>query len=200
MTRRRKILVALLLIVVIGGVTGPATFSAFSQTTASSGNLFTAGTVHIEDNDGGSTALLSLPNAKPGDSDTGCIRVNYTGTLAATVRLYATVSGSLAQYLNLTVTRGTDPTPSFDSCLTFVPDLLNYIGQGSGVIYSGSLSAFPGSYAAGLVDPDSLLLGSSETWANPDAHSYKFAISLASNDAAQGLSGSASFTWEARNQ
>jgi Camelysin metallo-endopeptidase len=200
MTRRRKILATLLLAVVIGGVAGPATFSAFSKTTASSGNLFTAGTVHLDDNDGGSSALLSLTNAKPGDSDTGCIRVNYGGTLDAGVRLYANVSGSLAQYLTLTVTRGNDLTPSFDSCLTFVPDLLDYIGQGSGVIYSGTLSAFPGSYAAGLVDPDTLLLGSPETWASPEAHSYKFTISLASNDAAQGLNGSADFTWEARNQ
>jgi hypothetical protein len=197
MTRRRKILVTLLLTIVIGGVAGPATFSAFSTTTANNGNLFTAGTVYIDDNDGGSTALLGLANAKPGDSDTGCIRVNYTGTLDATVRVYANVSGSLPQYLNLTVTRGIDPVPSFDSCLTFVPDLLDYIGQGSGVIYSGTLSAFPGSYAAGLVDP---IPASPETWSNPEAHSYKFTISLANNDAAQGLNGSASFIWEARNQ
>jgi hypothetical protein len=196
-TRRRKILIALLFLLVVGGVAGPATFSAFSSTTASTGNLFTAGTVYIEDNDGDSTALLGLTNAKPGDSDTGCIRVNYTGTLDSTVRLYANVWGSLAQYLNVTVTRGIDPMPSFDSCLTFVPDSTNYIGQGAGVVYSGTLSAFPGSYAAGLVDP---IPGSPETWSNPEPHSYKFTISLANNDAAQGLNASASFIWEAQNQ
>ena len=97
-------------------------------------------------------------------------------------------------------TRGTDPTPNFDSCLTFVPDLLDYIGQGTGVIYSGPVSAFPGSYAAGLVDPDSLLLGSPETWANPEAHSYKFVVFPIDKDAAASQSSTFGVSWEARNE
>jgi hypothetical protein len=197
MNPRRKILVSLLLVMAIGGVAGPATFSAFSSTTASTGNLFTAGTVNLTDNDGGSTSLLSLANAKPGDSDTGCIRVAYDGTLPATVRLYANVSGSLTQYLSLTVTRGTDSSPSFDSCAGFLADSMDYIGAGNGVVYSGTLAAFPATYAAGLVDPTA---GSPETWSNPEAYSYRFSITLQNDDAAQGLNGSASFTWEARNQ
>jgi predicted ribosomally synthesized peptide with SipW-like signal peptide len=196
MTRRRKILVTLLVVMAVGTIAGPATYSAFSSTTTSSGNLFTAGTVNITDNDG-STALLSLSNARPNDSDTGCINITYTGTLDSTVRLHANVSGPLAQYLSLTVTRGIDSTPSFDNCGGFAADATDYIGAGNGVIYSGSLSAFPSSYAAGLVDP---VAGSPETWSNPESHSYRFTITLQDVEAAQGLSGSASFTWEARNQ
>jgi hypothetical protein len=196
MTRRRKILATLLVVMGIGTLAGPATYSAFSNTTESSGNLFTAGTVNITDNDG-STALLSLSNARPSDSDSGCINVTYDGTLDSAVRVYASVSGALAQYLDLTVTRGTDLSPSFDSCAGFTPDAADYIGAGNGVVYSGTLSAFPASYAGGLVDPVS---GSPETWSKPESHSYRFTITLQDVEAAQGLSGSASFTWEARNQ
>lgn len=195
MTRRRKFLVSVLFVMAITAIAGPATWSAFSSTTANSGNSFTAGTVVISDNDAGGS-LLSLSNAKPGDSATGCIKITYTGTLASTVRLYASTTGSLGQYLDLTVTRGTN-SGGFNSCGTFTADSTNYIGSGNGVIYSGTLSAFPTSYASGLVDPTS---GSPATWNQNDNHWYKFVISLQSNDSAQGLSGTAGFTWEARNQ
>lgn len=192
----RKLLLTLLALVAVAVTAGSATYAAFSGTTSNTGNAFAAGSVVLADNDSG-TAMLSLSGAKPGNSDTGCIRVSYTGSLSATVRLYASVSGALPQYLNVTVTRGTDPNPTFDSCASFTADGTNYIGAGAGVIYSGTLSAFPTTYAAGIVDPTS---GSPATWTNPTAHSYRIAVSLANNAAAQGLSGSASFTWEARNQ
>lgn len=197
MTRRRKVLVTILLVGIVGTVAGSATYSAFTSTTTNTGNVFSAGTVSLTDNDGGSTGLLALSNAKPGDADAGCIDVSYDGTLPATVRLYASVSGALPQYLNLTVTRGTDSSPSFDSCANFTADSTDYIGAGNGVVYSGTLAAFPGTYAAGVVDPTA---GSPETWSNPESHSYRFTITLQNDDAAQGLNGSATFTWEARSQ
>jgi hypothetical protein len=196
MIRHRKLLLFLLALVAIGVSAGSATYAAFSGTTSNSGSTFSAGSVVLADNDSGAS-LLSLSSAKPGNSDTGCIRVTYTGTLSARLRLYAAVTGSLAPYLNVTVTRGTDSSPSFDSCTNFTADATNYIGQGAGVIYSGTLSGFPTTYAAGIVDPTS---GSPATWTNPTSRSYKIAVSLANNAAAQGLSGTASFTWEARNQ
>lgn len=194
MPRSRKLLLTGLLVGLVAAVVGTA-FSAFSSTTDNSGNSFAAGTVLVSDNDSG-TAMLSLSGAKPGDSDTSCIKLTYTGTLDSTVRLYASVSGALAPYLTLTVTRGTEAAPSFDSCASFTPDATSYIGSGAGVIYSGLLSAFPATYAAGLVDP---LAASPETWSTSESHSYRFVVSLNNDEAAQALSGSASFTWEARN-
>lgn len=182
----------------IGALAGRSTYAAFFNSTANSGNSFAAGTVVIGDNDAGS-AMLAITNAKPtqaGDTDTSCIRVTSTGTLDSTVRLYATVSGSLAPYLTLTVTRGTDSSPSFDSCTNFTADATNYLGSGNGVIYTGKLSAYPTSYAAAIVDPKA---ATPETWTTNENHSYKFVISLDDNTAAQGLSASADFTWEARN-
>jgi hypothetical protein len=192
----RRVALTLLILLGLGAVTGAATFSAFSSTTASLGNSFTAGTVLIADNDAGS-AMLALTNAKPGDADTSCIKLTYSGTAASTVRLYGTIAGGLASYLTLTVTRGTDAAPSFDSCATFSADSTDYIGAGAGVVYQGSLASFPTSYAAGLVDP---LSGSPETWTTGETHSYRFVVTLANDNNAQGQSATASFTWEARNQ
>jgi hypothetical protein len=172
-----------------------ASYSAFSRSTANPGNSFAAGTVTVSDNDAGA-AMLSLSSAQPGNSDTSCIRVLYSGSLDATIRLYATVSGSLAPYLALTVTRGTDASPAFDSCSSFTADTTNYLGSGAGVIFSGLLSAFPTSYSAGIVDP---LSGAPETWTTSEVHSYRVTISLNNDPAAQGLSATASFVWEARN-
>jgi hypothetical protein len=185
------------LMVVLGLVAAATTvsYSAFSQSTASPGNSFAAGTVAVSDNDVGA-AMLSLSSAQPGNSDTSCIRVLYSGSLDATLGLYATVSGSLASYLTLTVTRGTDASPSFDSCNSFTADTTDYLGSGSGVIYSGLLSAFPTSYSAGIVDP---LAATPETWTTSETHSYRFTVTLNNDPAAQGSSATASFIWEARN-
>ena len=126
-----------------------------------------------------------------------CIKVTMSGSRDSTVRLYASVSGSLAPYVNVTVTRGTDASPSFSSCASFSADATDYLGSGAGVVYSGLLSAYPASYASGIVDPKA---ATPETWSQNESHSYRFAITLANNAAAQGLSASATFTWEARNQ
>jgi predicted ribosomally synthesized peptide with SipW-like signal peptide len=191
----RKLLLTALILGCFAVVSGAATYSAFSSQTSSSGNSFAAGTVQLTDNDAGS-AMLSLSNAQPSASDTSCILLTYSGSLASTVRLYGTISGGLASYLTLTVTRGTDSSPSFDSCSSFTADGTDYIGAGNGVIYQGNLSAFPTTYAAGLVDPTS---GSPESWTTSETHSYRFVVTLQNDNAAQGSSATAAFTWEARN-
>lgn len=191
----RKVLLTALVVGVAGAALGLGTYSLFTATTDNTGNSFAAGTVAVSDNDA-SGAMLSLANAKPADSDSACIKITYTGTLDSAIRLYGTVSGSLPTYLTLTVTRGTDSAPSFDSCTNFTADATNYLGLGNGVIYQGSLASYPATYAAGIVDPKP---ASQETWTTNEAHSYRFTISLDDNNAAQGLSGTASFTWEARN-
>lgn len=195
MSRSRRLALTLLLVGALGAVAGAATYAAFSSVSTNPGNSFSAGTVAIGDNDGGA-AMLSLSSATPGSSDTSCIKVTYTGTLSSTVRLFGTVTGSLAPYLTLTVTRGTSSS-GFDSCAGFTADATNYVGAGAGVVYSGLLSAFPSSYAAGIVDPTS---GTPESWTTSESHDYKLVISLNNDNAAQGLSSTAAFTWEARNE
>lgn len=190
MKASRRIARSVLALAVTGALAGTASWSSFSSTVGNFGNAFAAGTVAIGDNDAGQ-ALLSMTGARPGDSVSGCVKVTYTGSLGATVRLYAAVSGALAPYLDVVVTRGTDPAPSFPSCAGFTPDAVDYIGQGPGVVYSGTLAAFPSSWAAASDDPGA--------WTQGDSHSYRVKVALRNDAAAQGLSGSASFTWEARN-
>jgi len=197
-TRVRKLALSALVVGAVGLVAGIGAFSSFSSVTSSASNAYVAGTVSLADNDAGS-AMLSLANAKPGDASQSCIAITYTGTLDSAVKLYGSVSGSLGQYLTLTITRGTQTPATFGSaCTGFAADATNYIGQGAGVIFSGNLSSFTAtSWSNGLADP--AVGGGSETWSTSEVHVYKFAIALQSSTAAQGLSGSASFTWEAQN-
>jgi hypothetical protein len=193
--RRKRLAATIAVVALSSAAAGTQTYAAFSSTTANAANDFSSGTVYLTDNDNGS-AVVSLTTAKPGDASTGCIRVLYTGSLASTVRLYGTISGALAPYLTLTVTRGTDSAPSFGSCTNFTPDATNYVGQGAGVVYTGLLSAYPTAYAGGLVDPTP---GSPETWDTNEAHSYKFTVTLNDDNNAQGKTASSTFVWEARN-
>ena len=198
MTRLRRLLVSALVVGLVAAVAGAATFSAFSDTTANAGNAFASGTVTLTDNDGGGT-LLSLTNATPDETATGCIKVTYGGSLAADVKLFGSVSGALAPYLTLKVTRGTDSGGTFPGCGSFTADTRDYAGQGAGVIYHGNLSGYPSSYAAGITDPENST-GDPETWNTSEVHAYKLEVTLQNDSAAQGQSASASFTWEARNQ
>jgi hypothetical protein len=182
----------------VAAVSAVGAYAAYRAVTTNSGNSYEAGSVKLSDNDSGTAMFASLTAARANDSETSCIRVRADGTLDSTVRLYGTVSGPLSSYLTLTVTRGADVSPTFDTCTTFVADANNYIGAGLGVIYSGALSSFPTTYAAGIVDP--AVGGGIETWSENEAHIYRFVVSAGANTAAQGLSATAAFTWEARSQ
>lgn len=179
----RLALLSALVVGLVGMVAGAGTYAAFFSTTPNSGDRFAAGTVYVSDNDAGG-AVVTLTNAKPTDpAVSGCIIVTYLGSLPATGKLYASVSGSLAPYLTLTVSEGTSSS-AFNSCATF---------GSAAQVYNGALSAFPTTYATGIASTDT-------TWTNTETHAYKFDVFLANDPAAQGLSATATFTWEAQNQ
>jgi hypothetical protein len=180
-----------------GLLASAATWSNINSTASNPTNSFAIGTVTIASN-AGSSAVLSLTNAQPGAVTTGCIKVTYSGTLPATVKLYGTGGGSgLNQYLTLVVTRGTfSGTPGPGDCTGFTADTTNYISQGAGVMYSGTLANWPATAAAALGDPTG---SSPETWTTGETHGYQFQVTLANNPAAQGLTGTETFTFEADN-
>jgi predicted dehydrogenase len=197
--RRRKRLAGLLVAAAILVPAGGVTYAAYVATTGNSGNRIEAGSVKLDDDDAGA-AMLTLANAQPGATDTGCIKVTFNGSLASTVRLYGTTGGTgLDPYLDLRVTRGSNSPsdPGFDSCANFQPDATDYIGAGSGVVYEGTLQGYPDNYAAGQVDPTA---GSPETWTSSESHVYKIEVTQRFNPLANGLNATQSFTWEARNQ
>ncbi len=198
MKRLRRLAVVAGLALVIPAA-GGATYAAYTATTTNGGNNIEAGSVKLSDN-GDGTSLMSMAAGVPGDTTSACIKVTYDGSLPASVRLYGTTTGSgLDPYVDLKITRGayTPTEPAFKSCTNFQPDAANYIGAGNGVIYNGTLQAFPDDYASGLVDP---LAGSPESWTSGEVHVYRFETVLQSDFAAQNKNATQAFLWEARNQ
>ena len=189
--RARKVLGSLVLIGLAGAIAGFGAYSAFTNTTTNPNNSFALGTVTLADNDAGA-AMYNVSNQKPGDSVTQCIKVTYTGSLDADVKLYTPSSiGSVGQYLDVQVRPGTG-NPSFPGCTGFTPDGAD--------IYNDTLANFPASYATGILDSGP---GSNTKWVNSDAVVYRFTVTLRSSapDSVQGLAtGAHAFTWEARNQ
>ncbi|HET7416228.1 MAG TPA: hypothetical protein VFJ61_01175 [Solirubrobacterales bacterium] len=190
-----KVLLTALCVGALGSFAAMGVFGAFSSTTTNAGNTITAGTVAIADNDAGA-AMYSLTSAKPGESVSKCIKVTYTGSLDSDVRIYTTSTiGSLGQYVDLTITPGTQATSTFPSCTGFTAD-------SGGALYTGTLQNFgttKNSYANGVVDYP----GTGTKWATNEAVVYQVTATLQSSapDAAQGLTtGAHTFTWEARNQ
>jgi hypothetical protein len=178
---------------------GSITYAAYTATTSNGGNNIEAGSVKLSDN-GDGTSMMSLSAGVPGDTASACIRVTYEGSLPATVRVHGTTTGSgLDQYLDLRVTRGvySPSEPAFKSCTNFQAEGTNYIGAGNGVIYDGTLQAFPDDYASGLVDP---LSGSPESWTTGEVHVYRLEVTLQNDFGAQNKDATQAFRWEARNQ
>jgi predicted ribosomally synthesized peptide with SipW-like signal peptide len=192
----KKVLMTLVVVGVAGSIIASAVFSAFSATTSNPGNQFQAGTVSISDNDAGA-AMYNILAAAPGATTSKCIKVTFDGNLPSTVKLY-TAAGTTglpasSQYLNLTITPGTQASPSFPSCTGFTPDA-------GGAIYTGTINDWRTSHNAwsnGLAVNDQT---GNAVWDQNDAVVYKFDVQVQNVPAAQGAdSGIHDFTWESQN-
>lgn len=171
-----------------GALVWQSSYSAFSATTASPTNNWTAGTVALSDDDS-NTAMFTASNLKPGATGTKCIAVTSTGSLASTVKLYGTsyaTTNGLAANINLKVEEGTGATSS--SCAGFT---------GGTTLYDGAMSTFgttKTSFATGV-----------SSWAPTgsasETKSYRITYVLSSStpDTAQGGTAALGFTWESQN-
>ncbi len=165
------------------------TNAAFTAATNNSTNAWTSGTVVIGDDDSGS-ALFSVSGLLPGDTGTRCIRVLYTGSIAANVRLYLQgTSGTLAQYLQVTVTEGA--------------------GAGNTGSYAGGCTGFSGtvrlndtlSNIASTASGYSTGAGTFAPTGSGQFQVYSISYTLPANtpNVAQATSASTTFVWEARS-
>lgn len=172
-------------------VVSQASYSAYSATTTNPTSNWSSGTVALDDDDA-NAAAFNVTGLKPGMTGTTCIAVTSTGSLASTVRLYATnMSGStdLANYMRVTVTQGTGG--SFGSCAGFTP-----LPSGSN-LYTGTFVGFGSSYtsyASGIGDW-------APTGTGSETRTYRVTYSLdsAAPNSTQGGSAAGSFVWEAQN-
>ena len=193
MTKSRKVLATLAVVGVVGSIAGASVFSAFSSTTTNPGNSFSAGSVTIGDNDAGA-AMYSLTNQKPGDTTSRCIKVTYSGSLPSAVRLYTpSTLAAGAQYINLTITPGTQATSTF-------PDCTGFVAAAGGAVFNGTLQGFAtahNSFGSGLALDDQ---SASATWNSGDAVVYRFDVGLQDVNAAQeASSGTHDFIWQSQN-
>ncbi len=128
----------------------------------------------LELRDGGK-ASVSLADARPGDSATGCVILTYRGEESARVRLFGATSGTgFDRYLDLRVDRG-------KSCASFRP---------VDVAYEGTLEGFP----------DSLRTAIDESWRANETRAYRFHVQVQDDESAQGLTARQTFTWVATGE
>jgi hypothetical protein len=191
--RTTKLLAALIATGVIAVASGQATFAAFTLTTQNTNDSYVAGSVALSDNDAG-TVMWDVANQLPTSAAVvRCIRVTYTGSLPAGVRLYTTSASSpLDQYLNVTVEKGSMPVATvFPNCTGFVSEAT--------IAPAGTLQAFKTArtgWASGLP----AFPGATTAWNTGNSLVYRFTVQLQNVFAAQGLTGLVGFTWEAQNQ
>jgi hypothetical protein len=188
---KSKLILTLLTVGAAATVGTVATFSAFSSTTSNTGNSFASGTVDVDDNDGGTTALYVESNKKPTDSVEKCIKVTYLGSLAATLKLYTPSTIANGTLFNLKIERGTQTTGVFPACGDFAA---------GATLFNNTLGSFAASHSGWTNGLDAR----GSAWAQNDAVAYRFTVTQNDDttvDAHTSVtsSGSHDFTWEARN-
>lgn len=185
MSLRTKALATVAVLGLLATAVAAVVHSSFTATAGSSSNSFESGSISLSDDDS-EKVLFKVEGLEPASPPTSrCLKVTYgsTGGLESRVRLFGETSGALADHLKLRVSRGSfeGSAPAGNGCSGFVA---------SDALFDGTLAEYPDSWSAGIVDPD--------TWSAGDAAVYRFEVSLADSDAAQGKSASQSFAFEAR--
>jgi len=183
----RKILITIGIVGVLGAVGGFGAYSAFTATTTNDNNTFASGSVQISDNDA-NVEIYSVAAAKPGDFEEACVKVTYTGTLPANVKLSRGTVGALGAYVNLKVYKGTGNAMN---CTGFADT------NGGTPLFDNTLTSMGTDWTGGLALTNA---SGSATWSQNDTVTYRIRGTLIDDANAQNKStGLHSFTWEARN-
>jgi hypothetical protein len=111
-----------LAILLAGGLVWQSSYAAFTATTRSAGNSWSAGAVTLTDDDRG-VAAFSAVNLVPGSTGTKCIVVTSSASVVGEIRSYVTnlsASGAaLGERITFKLEAGTGGT--FNDCTGFVP-------------------------------------------------------------------------------
>jgi hypothetical protein len=175
---KRTLSVLALVLLAVGVAVGSG--ANFSAQSANPSNTFTAGTLTMS-NSNDAAAILNASNWKPGDTSTGTVDIENTGSLAGTFSLSRTAlsnsdgSNPLSDKIDLVVKDCGDFSGGTPTC-----------DPGDPTKYSGTLSAMTSSSTLG-------------TYAANEKHRYQFAATFNSSagNVYQGDNSSATFTWDA---
>jgi hypothetical protein len=173
-------------------------YSAFSATTDNSNDSWSSGTLVLQNNGGAAayavstTATFNEANLKPGSTATKCITVKSTGSLAGTMKFYrsslADSAPSLGAQIQLTIDMAPTAVDVLANCATFPAAGV------TNVTANTAITALPVTYATGL--------GSTAVAAGTQLVAYRIAYTFAStgttagDNALQGKTMTAGFTWE----
>lgn len=184
-----KLFGSLAAVALVGVVGFVGTQAAISDTTDNPGNQFNAGAIDLVDNDGGSY-MYQVNNVQPGDSESRCIKVTYTGTLDSTVKVFMdTPIDGLGPYVDMTIDAGTQTSSSFPDCTGFVA---------AGNVYTGTLADFqtqhPDAANGAAYSPNGLA-----PWTDGDSVVYRVTLTLQNTARQPGedFSGTHAYTWQA---
>jgi hypothetical protein len=197
-------------LVLSAAVVWQSTAAAFTASTDDNGNTWQTGSVVLADSDGGSALFDTTRDGAltPGSTRSGCIRVDYTGSLPADIHLYVTTPAAgattLDPYLVTSVERGQDVTAATtvaaDCSSGFTPTttptfLFNTAtASAGGADQTATLSALKSSardYASGLAVGTAIPQNTSLT--------FRITYSVKDDNNAQNTQSKATFTWEAQN-
>jgi hypothetical protein len=186
--QRAAFALAVLIPLLVSGLVVRTTQAAFTASTASTGNAWTAGHVSLTNNASGS-AVITISQIVPGSTGVACVNVTYTGNVNAAVRLYLpAVTGSLGSYLDLQIDEGTGASDT--ACTGFSSSSTLYGAAGSGTLADFTLNH--SGWASGV-----------SAWApaasSSDSRSYRLSWTLQDDNAAQSQTATAAFTWEVHN-
>jgi hypothetical protein len=190
-SRTGKLFGSLVVVALLGVVGFVGTRAAISDTTDNPGNQFNAGAIDLVDNDGGSY-MYQVNNVQPGQSESRCIRVSYTGTIDSTVKLFMdTPIDTLGPYVDMTVDAGTQATSSFPDCSGFTA-VQN--------VYTGTLADFqtqhPNAANGAAYSPHG-----ASPWTDGDSVVYRVTLTLQNTVRQPGedFSGTHTYTWQAES-
>jgi hypothetical protein len=173
-------------------------YSAFSATTANNADVWTAGTLNLTNN-GGTAAYAATTTAtfnelglKPGSTATKCITVKSVGTSAGALKLYrsalADSAPSLGAQIQLTIDAAPVAADVLANCAGFPAVGLTNVATGV------ALTALPVSYAAAV--PSVAVASGTQLVAYRIAYTFATTGTTAGDNALQGKTVTAGFTWE----
>jgi hypothetical protein len=192
-SRKRKLFLTFAVVALMAGLAVFVTSAAFTATTSNTGNRIESGSVAIGDSDNATGKLYDALNQKPGAANgpaAKCIRVTYSGSLGAAVKIYRGAVSNGDKF-RLKVERGSGMTTADQTmdCTGFTA---------SSTAFDNTLDQFPTTYATGIDGK------ASGAWAEGESVDYKFTIYTVDDSTPNARtskydSGAHSFTWEAQN-